>query len=443
MGIFDLFKPNVKKSEEKSDVEGLIKALGYDKYWKIRRDSAIALDKIGWKARNNTERIYYLIAKCKWDSLPELGEEAIEPLIHVLNTEDAYFQNLAIKALVKTIRKTGKYPSHLSSYLKTNNWRRMGIIKVIGETGDKFTTPDLIPLFKDKDYIIYVARAYIKVCVRSGIEYDPNIETLALAVKNYRSYSSLSEGNIKNYLLKMLKDAKKVPTMDNIDITTDSVTGFLEQYYQYLSFPFHYHVEGNFGWYSLVVLEELINPVCLMLSESRTETLTIRDALKSILMRLEINLFQIVRGLSMYDSESLEEISIILGKIGEVYPESLLQALKNDDSKLRSVVGHGLREIGAVKPSIQALKDENWDVREDAVVALAGTCDEGAIDPLVHVALNDISSGVRALAAYNLGRVGDKRAIEPLIQIYNNDVDSAVKSHAKQGLKFIKSKKSW
>jgi len=50
----------------------------------IRQKAAKALEDLGWKPRNDTEKIYYLIAKQKWDELPELGELAVEPLGWIL-----------------------------------------------------------------------------------------------------------------------------------------------------------------------------------------------------------------------------------------------------------------------------------------------------------------------------------------------------------------------
>ncbi len=43
-----------------------------------------ALDKIGWKPQDATERAYYLIMKKQWELLAELGKPAVEPLIQAL-----------------------------------------------------------------------------------------------------------------------------------------------------------------------------------------------------------------------------------------------------------------------------------------------------------------------------------------------------------------------
>jgi len=45
MGIFDLFKPNVDKLERKRNVEGLIKALQYEKMRKFERVQHVLLER--------------------------------------------------------------------------------------------------------------------------------------------------------------------------------------------------------------------------------------------------------------------------------------------------------------------------------------------------------------------------------------------------------------
>lgn len=45
---------------------------------------AVSLDNLGWEPKDETEKIYYLIAKKKWNELPRLGELAVEPLNEIL-----------------------------------------------------------------------------------------------------------------------------------------------------------------------------------------------------------------------------------------------------------------------------------------------------------------------------------------------------------------------
>ena len=67
-----------------------------------------------------------------------------------------------------------------------------------------------------------------------------------------------------------------------------------------------------------------------------------------------------------------------------------------------------------IEELIKKLKDENWRVRWDAVLALREIGDERAVEPLIN-ALRDEYSNVCRAAAEALGKIGDKKAIEPLI----------------------------
>jgi HEAT repeat protein len=108
-------QPNVEKMMTKKDVKNLIKALKHkDTVWYVRRDivralggiggkdvvehlaqakdevydvqleAARALDKMGFKPRNDTEKAHLLLAQEKYDKLAELEMPAVEPLTQVL-----------------------------------------------------------------------------------------------------------------------------------------------------------------------------------------------------------------------------------------------------------------------------------------------------------------------------------------------------------------------
>ncbi|MGB9872500.1 MAG: HEAT repeat domain-containing protein, partial [Anaerolineae bacterium] len=89
--------PNIEKMKARGDVKGLIKALGYEKDWEIRRDAARALgelkdaravepliaalkdkdsdvreaaaealDRLGWKPEQDENGAWYWIGKQNW-----------------------------------------------------------------------------------------------------------------------------------------------------------------------------------------------------------------------------------------------------------------------------------------------------------------------------------------------------------------------------------------
>ncbi len=72
--VFGFGTPNVLKMSEKLDVEGLIKALGYEKDCDVRRKAAKALGKIG-------------------------DSRAVEPLMRAINDSDSEVRCAAAKAL--------------------------------------------------------------------------------------------------------------------------------------------------------------------------------------------------------------------------------------------------------------------------------------------------------------------------------------------------------
>jgi HEAT repeat protein len=84
MGIF---KPNIEKMKAKGDVEGLIKALEH-KDRRVREGAAFALERLGWKPGDDTEKVRYLIVKREWDDLAGLGGPAVQSLIQALRDEE-------------------------------------------------------------------------------------------------------------------------------------------------------------------------------------------------------------------------------------------------------------------------------------------------------------------------------------------------------------------
>ncbi len=75
-------------------------------------------------------------------------------------------------------------------------------------------------------------------------------------------------------------------------------------------------------------------------------------------------------------------------------------------------------------------KDLGIKSRRFLALALGGTKDPRAYDPLVGLLKNDPSWQVRADAATALGKLGDKRAIEPLTAAVQGDKDPAVAKRA-------------
>lgn len=81
--------------------------------------------------------------------------------------------------------------------------------------------------------------------------------------------------------------------------------------------------------------------------------------------------------------------------------------------------------------SIDQLKSNDWQVREEAVKSLI-KLGKPAVDPLI-TALKDDDGDIRCAAAFSLGYIGDRRAIKPLVNALK-DEDSRVKHRAIEAL---------
>jgi len=91
------------------------------------------------------------------------------------------------------------------------------------------------------------------------------------------------------------------------------------------------------------------------------------------------------------------------------------------DKKMRKNAGNALANIGAqaIEPLSSILKENDSDIRENALDALGKINDQRVIEPLIQ-ALGDDDSHVRFKAVCMLGNTGDSRAVEPLIFALND-----------------------
>lgn len=125
-----------------------------------------------------------------------------------------------------------------------------------------------------------------------------------------------------------------------------------------------------------------------------------------------------------------------IGRIGcEESIDLLYELNENDDSHLRICAIKGFYEAELIDPIINAVDDENSDVRKEATKLLGMMEDSTAVRPLIN-ALDDEDSYVRKNAAISLGRIGDQRAVEPLTEALT-DGNSFVEEKAKEALFLI------
>lgn len=104
--------------------------------------------------------------------------------------------------------------------------------------------------------------------------------------------------------------------------------------------------------------------------------------------------------------------------------DSLASALKSKDATVRKNATEILGRSGkpALELLLQALEDDNSEIRSIASLYLGEIKDSIAVEPLI-LALKDNDSQVRTRAAFALGKIGDNRAVEPLIQALKENYD--------------------
>lgn len=123
--------------------------------------------------------------------------------------------------------------------------------------------------------------------------------------------------------------------------------------------------------------------------------------------------------------------SEILGEIGDKEAvQELIVTMGDEMSGVRSKSMLALVEIDepSVDPLINALSNENWQIRHQAAEALGIIGAKKAVNPLIET-LNDENSWVKKTAAESLGNIGDKRAADPLknmLKSDNSEVQEAV-----------------
>jgi hypothetical protein len=114
---------------------------------------------------------------------------------------------------------------------------------------------------------------------------------------------------------------------------------------------------------------------------------------------------------------------------------ALVDALRDSDRQVREQAARGLAITpgsAVIEPLIGALKDPDAQVREKAAIGLAFRRDPKIVAPLL-AAIEDSDGQVREKAAIALGASGDTRAIAALTRA-TKDPDSQVREKAVAGL---------
>jgi HEAT repeat protein len=127
-----------------------------------------------------------------------------------------------------------------------------------------------------------------------------------------------------------------------------------------------------------------------------------------------------------------------LGEIGDSKAvEHLIESLNDENNGVRSNSIIALVEIGkpSVKPLIDTLDNNKWQMKWQAVEALGEIGDKIAINPIIKI-LNDENPWVRKTAANALGSLGDECAVKPLRTLLD-DGDTDVREAAAKAIAIL------
>jgi HEAT repeat protein len=434
MGIIFLVTLNVANVEElreKKDVKGLITVLQSTKDLIVRRNAEKALGDIGDKSavaplvlalKDEDSNVRFEAA----DALGKIkSAKAAEALVLALKDEDSNVRNGAAEALLST-GKSAVEPLVLALKDEDSNVRMR-----VADTLDKLGwTPE-----DDSE------RAHYLIATQEWDELalfgEPAVEPLIQALKDgnsdvrMRAIGALGMiGDVRAVepLIQALKDEYW-----NVNKEAEKTLGTIgepaiESLIQALkdeSWAVRKRAAGALG---RIQNERVVAP---LIQAMKDESWAVRKRATEALEK---------RGWKPEDDS--ERVHYLIAKqkwdelviLGVSALEPLIQALQDENSKVRKSTAEALGKIGdvrAVAPLIQALDDERWEVRWGASGALGEIGDKSALAPLIH-ALKDEDIKVRKSVAEALGNMGEP-AVEPLIQTLE-DKDSEVRKKAVKAL---------
>jgi len=148
-----------------------------------------------------------------------------------------------------------------------------------------------------------------------------------------------------------------------------------------------------------------------------SEDVQIRKAAAENLGEYEEGIEPLINALRDENPDVRFQAATSLGNICKNAVEPLIKALKNDEEgNIKKYAAFALKNIGdpsVTHDLIGVLNDEDFAVRKFAVKALGEIGDEKAVEPLIE-SLNDEDWGVRVATLKALGDIGDERAVDPI-----------------------------
>ena len=381
MGLFG--PPNIENLKAKGDVQGLIKALGYQKDPNIRQAAAVALGQLG--DHNAVEALISTLEDSESqvrlaivEALGQLGNShAVEPLITVLTGVDTSLKVVTVQALgeignahavealtaapkdgnialaaADTLVKIGAPAVEplITVLTGTDNSLKMVAVKALGEIGNPRAAEALTAALNDGNISLVAADTLVKIGA-------PAVEPLIAALKDVNGNVRKAAAEVLGKIGARLED----PTFRAraVEALTAALKGgswyVLEAVARALE-SLNWHPErdevGAIYWISLGEWES-----CVEIGAPAVEPLT--------------------AALTGLDSDMRISVVMALGKIDDPrVVKPLMAALKDygncSSDGVRKAAMDGLSRIGApaVEPLIATLKDAIGDTRRSVAEAL-------------------------------------------------------------------------
>jgi HEAT repeat protein len=499
MGLLDkLFgPPNVKKLEQKGDVEGLIKALCHEDK-DVRQKAAEALGRMG-DVRAVEPLILALkdsesdVAADAAGALGKIGDvRAVEPLVLALKDLDNDFRKQvawalgkigdarAIETLIGALKDSDEYvrreagealkglkPEAISSEAdksllpmlmeELKDWRtqvREASAMLLGKIGDVQAVEPLILALKDSDYDVRWDAAEALGGIGDARAVDPLIQALKDRSGSVRGCAAQALGKITDaravdpLIATIIYDesfqVREAATDALLKISNTSILVDL--------------LIAAFKYADYKVRNEVLKILDLIKWEpigiEKIYYLIAKGSFDEVINEGNLAVDPLILSLQFRDDFVRQRAAKALFKIGDARAIEPLIFTAATHGGLGSGINfyEMLNEFGdrinnlavrAVEILLKLLKDQDDDVRGGAywilmkdhsiVSELINSASSKSLLPMLMEELKDWRTQVRGVSAFLIGKIGDARAVEPLIQALQ-DSDSWVRSGAARAL---------
>ena len=197
-------------------------------------------------------------------------------------------------------------------------------------------------------------------------------------------------------------------------------------------------------WYYNITYDYYAEEIESLIQDLADQNVSVKvNAVKTLVEMGESAVDPLIQALENDNPEVRENAAHALGKIGdERAVESLIELLCDGNKEVKYAARDALANIGepALNPLIRYIYDQNKSIpsREQAIVAL-GRIGEPAVGPLIQL-LAERGTGLDGFAAPALNDIGEP-AVEPLIQTLEDD-NPRVRAHAASILGRIKDERA-